>query len=430
MKKYCTQCLILLLLLPCCLMPSGEEDRFYLRGAFYQDWMGFKTGDSDMYNRVSSRLKLSFWEKAGTGWTAFVDIRNRLTLGEGGKNQLIIYDARLSYDKQGSKLFFSLGQMNLYDTAGIGQLTGGLAGYKFGKYFSAGGYGGFEPDIYNSRWDTNYTKFGFFIRYIGTRARRLAVSYNRVRFEGKPERQFIFASTLLPVQGLMVLYGNMEYETGPSVGSEDRLARLFLNARINLGRFADVTCNYSSGRGLDYHRFLLEQSQSPTIQNSEIERYYYNESYGVRLSVKPVKHLRIYAARRESKHNDKGVRNHTNRFGLSASDIFHSGLSIYGNYSMKRGDMSESDSYYISTSRSFGKLSWSVSFANYYNGVRFVGTGMPEVFHLPGQKTISTNLFLVLNRALAFSFEYAYTDQAENTGEHQLFLRAIYRKRK
>lgn len=424
MKKWF---LILIVLLSGFAAAEEGKNDFYLRGAFYQDFLGFKSGDADLYSRLSSRLKLTLWNRPGEGWTVFLDVRNRYTLGEGGKNQLIMYDVRVAYDSMKSKLFFSLGQMNLYDTAGIGQLTGGAVGFKLNKYLSVGGYGGIEPDIYNAKWDFNYRKFGVFTRYIGPGARQFSLSYNRVHFDGKSERQFIYAGGLLPLAKLLVLYGSMEYELAPETKSEDRLSRLFFNTRVNLGRYADITANYSSGRGLDYHRFLQEQSQDPTIVNNEIERYYYNETYGVRLSIKPFKNLRVYASRRESEQKDRAIRNHTTGFGLSAANILKTGVSLYGNYNMNRGDASESDSYYISASRSFGKLSWSLSYANYYNGLRFIGEGTPEIVHLPDQTTISTDLFFILSRSLAISLDYAYSDLTD-TSDHQFFVRVIYRK--
>jgi len=421
--------LIILIILSCGLgmAEEGKKD-FYIRGAFYQDWLGFKSSDSDLYNRLSSRLKLTLWNRPGDGWTIFLDVRNRYTMGEGGKNQLVMYDVRFSYDSMKSKLFFSLGQMTLYDTAGIGQLAGGLVGYKLGKYLSVGGYGGIDPDIYNSRWDFNYQKFGVFARYLGTGARQATLSFNQVRFDGKSERRFVYAGILFPIRKLLVLYGNIEYEMAPGIKSEDRASRMFFNTRVNLSRYADVTANYSSGRGLDYHRFLLEQSQDPTILNNDIERYYYNESYGARLSIKPFKNVRFHVSRRESEQKDRGVKNHTTGFGMSAGDIFKTGISLYGNYNMNRGDASESDSYYISVSRSFGKLSWSAAYSNYYNGVRFVGDGSPEILHLPDQQTVSTDLFLILNRSLAISLDYAYSDHTDSS-DHQFFVRVIYRKR-
>jgi hypothetical protein len=424
MKKW----FLFLCVLFCCIGISGDTAKsFFFRGAFYQDWMGLKSEESDLYNRLSSRLKLTFLNKPGDGWTVFIDIRNRYTLGDKGKNQLIIYDAHISYNKLKRRLFLSLGQMNLYDTAGIGELTGGVIGYKLSKYLSLGGYAGLEPDIYNARWDTDYNKYGFFIRYIGSGARQFSVSFNHVGFNSKTERQFLYSSLLLPIQRLFVFYGNVEYELNKSIKNEDRLSRLFLNARINLTRYFDVTANFSSGRGLDYHRFLLEQSQDPTIQNSEIERYYYNETYGVRLSFKPVKSVRIFAARRESERIDREIKNHTTRFGVSMTNFLKTRVSIYGSFNMNRGDSSESDSYYISASRYFGKLSCSLSFANYYNGVRITGEGTPQVFHLPDRQTLSTNFFLILSRALAISLDYAFSYQKE-MNDHQFFVRVIYKK--
>ena len=420
--------ILILLGLSCGLSMAAENGKtFYLRGAFYQDWMGFKSGDNDFYSRLSSRLKLTLWNKPGEGWTAFIDIRNRYTMGEGGTNQFIMYDARLSFDSLRSKFFFSLGQMNLYDTAGIGQLTGAVLGFKLNKYLSVGAYGGFEPDIYDSHWDFSYQKFGGFLRYLGPGAKQFSLSYNRLSFDGTSERQFVYSSILLPIQQVLVLYGNLEYELNPGTKSEDRLSRLFLNTRVNLTRYADVIAHYSSGRGLDYHRYLLEQSQDPSLQNNEIERFYYTESYGVRLSIKPMKNLRLYASRQDSEQKDLGVKNHTTGFGLSITDMFNTGVSVYGNYNMNRGDASESDSFYLSASKSFGKVSWNLSFANFYNGVRFGGDGSPEVFHLPNQKTISTNLFIILSRALAISFDYAYSNQTDYS-DHQFFIRLIFRK--
>ncbi|NIM13818.1 MAG: hypothetical protein GTO45_17240 [Candidatus Aminicenantes bacterium] len=420
--------LLFLCFLLCCINISGDTQKeFFLRGAFYQDWMGLKSEGTELYHRLSSRLKLTFLNKPGDGWTVFIDIRNRFTPGDKGKNQLIIYDARLSYDKLKSRLFFSLGQMNLYDTAGIGVLTGGVIGFKLNKYLSLGGYAGLEPDVYNTRWDPDYNKFGFFIRFIGPGAKQFSLSFNRVGFNNQTERQFIYSSLLLPVQRLFVLYGNLEYELDSSIKKEDRLSRLFFNARVNLSAYVDITANFSSGRGLDYHRFLLEQSQDPTIRSSEIERFYYNETYGVRLSFKPVKSIRVFAAKRESEFKDREVKNHTTRFGVSLANILKTGISLYGSFNMNRGDASESDSYYISASRYFGRLSCSLSFANYYNGVRISGEGIPQVFHIPDRQTLSANVFLVLHRSLALSLDYAYSYQ-KNNSDQQFFVRLIYRK--
>lgn len=414
-----------------CVMLTAEEKGkpFFFEGALYQDWMGFKTEGSDLYQKISTRLKLTLGNRPGDGLTVFVDVRNRFTPGDQGKNVLTLYDIRLSFDSMKSKFFFSLGQMNMYDSAGIGILTGAVAGYKINKYLGVGAYGGLEPDIYNTTWDTDYRKFGAFVRYIGRRARQFSLSYNMIRFNNQNERRFLYLSTLMPVSNSLIFFGTMEYELDSKIRTADRLSQLFVNSRLNLGRYADVTVHYSSGRGLDYHQFLLEQSQSPSIQNTEIDRFYYSQSYGARLSITPVKKLRLHLSRQESEQKDLLIKNHTTGFGFTFSDILKTGVSLYANYNLNRGDYSESDTYYISASRNFGKVYWTLNYANFYNGVRVTGVGSPTLvrLQLPSQQTISTDLFIVFSRALAISLDYAYSDQ-ESTSDHQFFVRLILRK--
>ena len=106
-----------------------------------------------------------------------------------------------------------------------------------------------------------------------------------------------------------------------------------------------------------------------------------------------------------------------------------SGISLYGNYDLNRGDASEADTYYLSASRSFGKLAWSLSFANFYNGVRFDADGTPQVvrIELPDQQTFSSDWFLAVNRTLAVALDYSYVRQP-GYGGHQFFVRLILRK--
>jgi len=426
MKKY------LLILSMLAVVPSLAEEKgrqFYFQGALYQDWMGFKGSGDALYSRISTRLSLTLWNRPGSGWTMFIDVRDRFASGEGGDNQLLIYNARLAYDSLRSNLIVSLGQMNLYDTAGIGQLAGIMAGYKLGRFLAAGAYGGLENDIYAGKLSSSYQKYGIFARYIGGGARQFSLSYNLVRFASQNERQFLYSSVLLPLGRFFIVYGNGEYELGGNVAAGDRLSRLFVNARANLSSYADITASYSSGRGMDYHRFLLEQSQDPSLQNGEIERFFYNKTYGVRLSFTPLKKLRFHVSRQESELQDAGIRNHTTGFGFAAGDILRSGISLYGNYNLNRGDSSEADTYFLSATRSFGKLSWSLSYANFYNGVRFSAEGTPQVvrIRLPDQRTLSSDLFLALGRSLALALEYSYLDQSEYS-EHQFFIRLILRK--
>ncbi len=408
-------------------LTAEPGNEFYLKGIFYQDWMGLKGDNADMYNRISSRFRLTFWNKPGDGWTGDFDLRNRFTFNNKGGNQLIIYDAKVIFDSLKSKFFLSLGQMNLYDTAGIGELAGILGGYKPFKNILVGGYYGIEPDLYNSRLDSGYKKYGGFVKYSGPGAKLVSLSFNHLSYEGMEERIYLHSSLYLPYKRLLFLFGTAEYELADNITKEDRLSRLFFNIRLNISKKINITGSYSSGRGLDYHRFLVEKDENKVLPLSEIERFYYNKIFGIRLTFKPVKNLRLSFSRKESERIDEEIQNHTNRFSLSYLNILRSGVSFTANYNMNRGENSESDSYYISTSRNFGRLNANISFSSYFNSLYILDKGFPEITYIPDRRTISVSLFYIFNRYIAVSTEYAYLFQ-DNYRENRVFVRLILRK--
>lgn len=415
-----------------CILVSGSsgqklQKEFYLRGALYFDWFGAKYEQSPFFHQLSTRLRLEMVNRPGEGWTFLLDTRGRVRMDGNRGNQFIVYDARILFDKPETPFFLSLGQMNLYDTAGIGQVMGGLVGYKIGRDLLLGGYGGLESSIYVDRLENDYRKYGLFARYQGSYGRRFSLSYNQIRYKGSTERQHIYASLMWPVVKVFAFYGNLEYELASNVQSADRLSRLFLNARWDPVRMVDVTAFYSSGRGLDYHRYLLERSQDPTLNNAELERFYYSSQYGMRLSLKPGRNLRFMLSRMESEQMDMDVRNHSWRLAASAGDIFRSGITLYGNYAWNRGEMSESDSYYAALSKDFGRISWHISFANTFNGVRYDHRSeTPEVIRLNDYETLATQFFIPISRMFAASVEYEYLLQ-KDSDQHLVFLRLIIR---
>lgn len=419
-------CLLLFIFVPLLADEPGQE--FYFRGRFYLDWYGAAYQDTDFYHQLSSRLKVELLNKRGQGWNLLLDTRNRTQLSREQSNNLILYDARLTYDKSNSPWYLSVGQMNLYDSAGIGQLLGGVFGFKPRSGLLLGGYAGLKSSVYISRVDSDYRKFGVFGRYLGSRGKRFSLSYNLVRYAGATERKYVYFGSLYPVNKFLVLYGNMEYELASNVQNGDRLSRIFLNVRFDPIQLIDVTAHYSSGRGLDYHRFVIEASKNPTLNDSSLEHYYYTRQYGIRFSLKPAQGVRLFLSRQESEQKDDNIRNHTWRFGFSVLNIFKTGFTVYGNYAANRGEISESDSYYVSLAKDFGRISWSASFSNRFNGIRFApGADAPQVIHMDDYKTIASDFFISISRAVAISLQYEYFIQ-EKLNQHLFFIRLMLRK--
>ncbi len=400
---------------------------FYQRGTVYLDWNGSRYSDGTLFNQVSLRVRFDLISRPGQGWTLTVDARDRLGIRGETTNQLILYNARLTYDKAGSPFYLAVGQMNLYDTAGIGALLGAMAGFKLGPDFLLGAYGGFESTPYINRLDTKYLKAGAYVRWLGPQGRTIGLTFNHLRYDGSVERQYAYANVFIPVEKILVFYGDAEYDLGSHVASENRLSRLFGNIRLDLGRWVDLTASTSSGKGLDFHRYLVEASQDPTLFNQNIERFYYTGYSGVRLSLKPTPTVRLSVSRQESRQKDLNVRNHTWRFGASAWNILGQGISVVGDYALNRGDLSESDTYYISLTKDFGRFSLNGSFSNSFNGMRLDSSGgNPQFVHLVDHRNISLGALIRVGRDLSASIEYGGFLQS-GLNEHFLFFRLIYR---
>lgn len=401
------------------------DRELFLRGRIYSDWF-VSSADSQVSQQLSNRVRVELGRPPGEGWTVRLDLRDRHRLGGRSQTRVALYDARLTFDSQENPLFLSLGQMNLYDTAGIGQLLGATAGFKLNPHLLLGGYAGYSPNLSDLNLDRGYSKYGFFARFTGSNALNLSLSLNELRYRGQSERRFLYLNGLTPVGRKMTLYGNLDYELGSNVNASDRISRLFLNSRVQLTDHIDLSTHFSSGKGLDYHRYLLEQSQELLPINSSLDRFFFTTQYGVRVRFKLPKGVHIYLGQRESTEKDKQVRNHTTQLGLSAQDIGGSGLSANLGYNLNRGDRSESSSLYLAISRTFGRYSWNFNYSNSLNSVRIdPATGQPQLVHFDDLHTVSNNLFIVLSRTFAISVEYERS--FGRSIEDLFFFRFIYR---
>ncbi|MCJ7581657.1 MAG: hypothetical protein MUP98_14120 [Candidatus Aminicenantes bacterium] len=420
-------CLTIAVLLALPLHGEKASGEFYMRGGFYLDWFGARYEGNISSNQLSFRLKSELINKRGSGWNLIIDTRDRLRIGNEPDNHVLLYDARLNYEKSGSPLFISLGQMNLYDTAGVGQLLGGALGVKVKINTLIGAYAGLTSSVYINRIDSDYSKLGLFVRHLGAKGKRITASFNQLSYSGSTERSYVHIGTLFPVNRSLVFYGNFEYELASQVKGEDRLSRLFTNVRWSPVEKIDVLAHYSSGKGLDFHRYLIERSQDPTLNDQELERFYYSKQYGLRVSWKPQQGLRFYIAAQESEQKDLQVRNHTWRFGASTMNLFKTGISAYGNYSLNRGEISESDSFHLSLTKDVGPASLNISFSNTFNEVRYNSqTGSATIIHLDNHKTLASHVFISINRLLAVSAEYQYFLQKDDN-QHLFFLRLMLR---
>jgi hypothetical protein len=193
-----------LLLAGTSLAAQSPAPSFYQKATIYLDWNGSRYSDGVFFNQASARIKFDLIEPPGQGWTLALDARDRVGIRGRATNQLILYSARLTFDKPGSRFVLSVGQMNLYETAGIGSLLGGMAGFKLGRDVLVGAFGGLESTPYIERLDTKYIKAGAFVRWLGPQGRTVGLTFNHLRYNGSVERQYAYANAFLPVRKFFV----------------------------------------------------------------------------------------------------------------------------------------------------------------------------------------------------------------------------------
>jgi hypothetical protein len=174
---------------------------FYQRGTVYLDWNGSRYSDGMFFNQASVRVKFDLIDPPGQGWTLALDARDRVGIRDEATNQVILYSARLTFDKPGSRFVLSIGQMNLYDTAGIGALLGGMAGFKLSRDVFVGAFGGSNRPRISPASTRSTSKRG--LRPLA----RLAGPDDRPDFQQRlvrrsVERRFGYANVFFRPQGL------------------------------------------------------------------------------------------------------------------------------------------------------------------------------------------------------------------------------------
>ena len=125
----------------------------------------------------------------------------------------------------------------------------------------------------------------------------------------------------------------------------------------------------------------------------------------------------------------KMAENNTGGEGASVWNFLLPGLSAVGSYALNRGDLSESDSYYVSVSKDFGPFSLNASYSNTFKGLRFDPvTGEPLPISIADYQNVSVGTLIRVSRTVSAQVEYGGFLQT-GMNEHFLFVRLIYRTR-
>ena len=232
-----------------------------------------------------------------------------------------------------------------------------------------------------------------------------------------------------PFAGRSTIFGNMEYELGQGIRTEDRLSRLFLNARLDVSRYVDVTGFFSSGRGLGFPQLCPRPLPGPSApgQGSRavfLQRAVWGQG-GDQTREEP-ETARVPAG--EPAEGPGHIQSHleAGRFGHRHHEerrlrlrglLLQSGQPVGIRFLLSVAEPDFRAGILLSSPSPIPTTACGSC----------PRAGNPQIIHLDGYKTISANVFVPLTRRLSISAEYSYFLQ-KNANEHQFFVRLLFRK--
>lgn len=210
------------------------------------------------YSEPSLSLRAGLSRIQGGDFAARVNLRLRRT--ERGNDALSssshrIYEALLAYEPTDKPLSAGVGRFILRDTRGMGYLDGVYVQRKAGNDWRVGALGGIEPDLQNTRIQSDVTKAGLYAahtRPIGESSELAATASVIGRYrDGEVSREFFYQQVNLNIGSKLWLFESTELNLNrgwlqDAEGSTIKLASLLVDARYRVSRRMNIALGYDN----------------------------------------------------------------------------------------------------------------------------------------------------------------------------------------
>jgi hypothetical protein len=214
------------------------------------------------YTQPSLRVRAALNRIAGSHYRFAVNLRVRKTYRDRETTRATtsasssrIYEAALTYDNPDDAFSYGAGRMLVRALRGIGYLDGAMLRYRAGSSFSTGLFGGTEPDLENTDFQSDVVKAGAFATY-KNRLRKggrfaatlsLAGAYEN----GDVNREFICQQVSYNYGARFRIYESTELNINrdwlkDAEGSSLKLASFLLNARYAVSRALAFSLSYDN----------------------------------------------------------------------------------------------------------------------------------------------------------------------------------------
>lgn len=341
--------------------------------------------------------------------------------------RISIYEAWVGMRSASGAWRARLGQLWLNELGALGSVGGAQLEYTLARptaigRFRFGAFAGLEPERYDAGWVADVTKGGVYVAVDGDHGRKHVLAWVQIRNGGLTERSVVTLTNFVPVGRTFFLYQAAEMDLqGPGEIGSSELTYLLVNLHWTPVRALDFQATYHRGVSIDRRGLTEDQLNGRPVDPASLAGLLY-ESSRLRVTWRPERWLSLWVGAGHDR-NDRGdPANNRFNLGLSARNLFGSGIDLsVSDWSSDRG-ADGSDSLYASIGRSFGSrvyvsLDYNKALAVYH--LRSRDGGLVEL--RPDSSRYALAATVTLSRTWAVLFNLERLDQ-ESFTEDRLLL--------
>jgi hypothetical protein len=393
------------------------KGRFALFTSWSQrEWLDSASSD---FTEVVAMLSFHSKETPGDTFEFALDARFATYPSSNRDQRVSLYEGFVGIHSKNRSWNVRLGQMWLHELGGIGSVGGLFAEYRQPRPTSWGRwrfalFGGLELAPYDLEYLTDIKKGGAYVALDGSHGRQHVLGYVNIRNQDLTERSVVTFNNFIPVGRAFTLYQALEYDTeGPAGLGDPELSYFFANLRYRFSRAVDLQGTYHRGRSIDARHITEDVIGGRPISPEALQGLLY-ESGRLRLTVRPVRNISIWATYGNDR-NNRGDSTATRfNLGLSARRLLGTPADFtISSAQTKRGDDSY-DSLWASLGYSFGP--------KVYVSLEYRDT--LSVFHLdrgedgsveirPNSKLFSLSSNINLNRTFSLLITLEHLDHSD-----------------
>jgi len=210
------------------------------------------------YTEPAMSLRASLRRIGGSDFSARTNLRLRRTMRASDDRSAStnrIYEALIAYEPKDKPIQAGAGRVLRRETRGMGYLDGAYVKYDLNHSFALGAVGGLEPDLQNTRIQTDVTKVGAFVAYkqklSNSQSLQTTASLAGRYLKGEVSREFIYQQLSFVSGGKLRLFESTEINLNrgwlkDAEGSSITLASVLLDARYSFARELSVSLGYDN----------------------------------------------------------------------------------------------------------------------------------------------------------------------------------------